>query len=139
MNRQAGLSLVEMLVVIALAGILTAIGGLGVRAMLDRAHLNEAIVTIDTQLAQARRLAKQQDRDITFTINQTSGVWQVAVDGRSIALPGNVSVTTGSVNLTLLPPFGTYNGPQFSIGLSARSASATATVTGVLAKMVVQR
>lgn len=139
MRTRSGFSLIELLIVIAIIGILAIGGVLGARALLDRARLSQGLATVERQVSEARRLAKRLDRDVSFEIVQVDGRWQIAVDGRAVQLPGAMSVTTGTVDIDLEAPFGTYSGTQFDVGLDIRGVAATATVTGVLARTVVQR
>ena len=138
MRLRAGFSLTELLIVLAIIGVVAAGAGLGL-GLLHRAQLTESLNVVETQLAQARRLAKRLDEDVTFEVYQNDGVWQVAVNGRAKALPASANVATGTVEVTLLAPFGTYDGSQFDIELAIRGVNATVTVTGVLARTVVTR
>lgn len=139
MRTRPGFSLVELLIVIAIIGILAIGGILGARALLDRARLSQGLATVERQVSEARRLAKRLDRDVPLQVLAVDGTWQIVVDGRAVELPGAMTVTTGIVDIDLEAPFGTYSGTPFEVGLDIRGVTGTATVTGVLARTVVQR
>lgn len=139
MTRKQGFTLIELLVVIGVIGILAAITSIGSQGLLARARLNDAIITIESQLSEARRLAKRLDKEVVFEVYQDMGEWRVAVDGTSRALPGSAIVNSGPVELSLDAPYGTFAGGNVDIELAVREATASITVAGILARTVVIR
>ena len=132
-----GISLTELLIVLAIIGILVAIGAGGVRALLDRGRLSEATNVIEGQIQEARRLAKRLDQDVTFTLAAASGIWEIDVNGRTSTLPAGVSIVPiGGATLVFDAPFGTYAGGDVAMEVAVGSASRDIVVTGVLARVV---
>jgi len=140
MPRQRGFSIVELLVVIAMVGVLAAIGSGVTRGLLDRGRLNEAVNTLRYQLQEGRRLAKRLDTDVTVSVTEVGGVWRIVVNGRAQELGQGVVVTppVGGVGLTLDAPFGTYAGDDLTIGMAVGGATTSLTVTGILTRVVRQ-
>lgn len=137
MRVRSAFSLTELLVVIALIGILALGGTLGVQGLFDRGRLSEAVNTVTSDVEQARRLAKRLDRAVVYSVNQVGGEWRSVVDGTERSI--GAEVTSGAMSVTLAPPFGTYAGGDVEIDLQVRGSQASVTVTGVLARTVVQR
>ncbi len=72
--HQAGFTLLELMVVIAILGILTAVAVPELKSQMEHAAVNNATVSLLAKLKQARSLAVADTRDVvvTFdTINQT--------------------------------------------------------------------
>lgn len=137
MRRRGGFTIIELLIVVAFVAILGAIAAIGSRALLNRGRLAEAASTVERQVQDARRLAKREDRTIALEVVAVGEDWGINVDGTTTVLPGGVDVSSGTVDLDLEPPFGTYAGAPVDIVLNAGGDSATVTVTGVLARTVV--
>lgn len=138
MRRSSGFSIIELVLIAAVVSVLILAGGFGVRALLEASRLSEAITTVQTQTAEARRIAKRLDRTVELSIQGQDGVWSVIVDGRQHQLTG-VSVESGEIEIELDPPFGTYSGRDEVITLRIGNRTADVTITGVLARTVVSR
>lgn len=138
MNSRHGLSLIELVIVIAVIGILVAIGGIGGASLLQSSRLNSAVNSVETQIALARRLAKETDSVVEFAVVDTEQGWSVRVGNRAMDLQG-VSVTTGNIALDLQPPYGTYVGNSQMVGLRVGNKTAEVEITGVFARTVVHR
>lgn len=139
MKTRSGLSLIELLVVVAIVGILVGVG-FGVQGLLDRGRLAEAISLVDREIGDARRTAKRTDESVEVSFEFIDGRWSILVDGRARALPPTIRVVNGEiVQLSFDPPFGTFDGGTASIGLRSRFSQADVWVVGVLARTVVVR
>ncbi|MDT3681878.1 MAG: prepilin-type N-terminal cleavage/methylation domain-containing protein [Truepera sp.] len=138
MKRNHGFTLIELLIVIGIVGVLAAVGGLGGSALLQTARLNSAVTTIETQVGNARRFAKETDEPVALTVEESAGAWVVKVGSRATDLQG-ASVTSGPASMTLYPPYGTYPGAAQTIRVQVGNRSAQVHVTGVFARTVVDR
>src|SRR5690606_32763217 len=124
--------------IIAIVGVLVTAGGFGVNAFVQAARMRDAVTTVQVQTSEARRLAKRVDRPVEVSLEETDGAWALVVDGRAFNMPG-VSVTSGETSLELDPPYGTFAGSDRVISLALGNRTAEVTITGVLARTVVNR
>ena len=144
--RRSGFTMVEILIVIAVIGLLAAIGAVASRGPLDRARVNNAVTTVQNVVSSARRQAKRTDVDIKVEVSSGSGRGKVVVGpdatfsttAETTWLPSRVDVTNGAT-LVFAAPFGTYSGTPATIKLAGGKASATMIVAGILAQMVVKK
>jgi prepilin-type N-terminal cleavage/methylation domain-containing protein len=139
MTRRSGFGLVELLIVVAIVGVLAALGAIGTRGLLERGRLSEALNSVEAQIGQARRLAKRLDRAVTFQITADGATWRTVVDGVAADIPGGAVVTSGVATISFDAPFGTYAGNDVEIDLAINGVAGTVVVTGVLARTVVLR
>ena len=99
-RRQAGFSLAEMLAVVALIGIVVAIGIPLVNQQLKMAEVRGAADLMGVHMRAARMIAVSHRKNIPFTVNATptNTYSYEGTDGvtRTIALPPKVDITTGS-------------------------------------------
>jgi len=99
-GRQAGFSLAEMLAVLALIGIVLAIGIPVVNEQLRIAEARGAADDMAVHLRAARMMAVTKHRDIDVTVNiaPTNSFSYEGPDGstREIKMPGRVSIKSGS-------------------------------------------
>lgn len=135
--RRNGFSLTELLIVIAIIGVLVAVGAGGVRGLLDRGRLAEATNLIENQIQEARRLAKRLDQDVTITVTDDAGTWRIDVNGRVSTLPAGVTITPAAgATIVMNAPFGTYAGGDVVLEMAVGNATTDLVVTGVLARVV---
>ena len=141
MNRsRVGVGLVQLLVVVAIFGILVALGLGGIRGFLDRGRLAEAVTTIDRQVGDARRIAKRTDQPVTLRLDQQGTSVLVSRDGVQVAsIDGAMLLAGGVTNVQFDPPFGTRTGADVGFEIGVGSVSAEVRVVGVLARTVVLR
>jgi general secretion pathway protein H len=99
-RKQAGFSMAEMLAVLALIGIVVAIGIPVVNEQLRIAEVRAAADDMAVHLRAARMLAVTRHKDIAVTINvtPTNTFSYEGPDGlpRTIKMPGRVSIESGS-------------------------------------------
>jgi prepilin-type N-terminal cleavage/methylation domain-containing protein len=110
MATNKGLTLIEVLIVVAVMGILLAMSALGLQGYMRQLRLNEAAVTVDKTLKRVQDIAVTQSRRIRLSTN-TSGtelVWELQTaangwaTGGSQVLPNDatVAITGGPVTMT---------------------------------------
>ena len=139
-RRRAGVGLVQLLVVVAIIGILVSLGVGGIRGFLDRGRLAEAVTTLDRQVGDARRIAKRTDQPVVLRLDQVGTSVRVSRDGTQVAsIDGATLLAGGGVNVQFDPPFGTRAGADVAFEIGTGSVSAEVRVVGVLARTVVIR
>ena len=101
-KRQAGFSLAEMLVVIAIIGIAITIGIPPVNEQVRIAEVRAAADDLSLHLRAARMIAVTKHKTIIFTVNAdpTNTFRYEGNDGlqKVISMPGRVRIATGSDN-----------------------------------------
>lgn len=133
--RNQGFTLVELLIVIAIVGLLMGLAFGGGKRFLDQARLREALINLEHQVREGRRLAKTFDRDITLAIVYDGAEWNVITDASSRSLG---AIAAEEVHFTFEAPFGTYSGEDKRIELRVGDSTGALLVTGILARTVVQ-
>jgi Tfp pilus assembly protein FimT len=69
-SRQIGFTLAESLIIVAIVGVLVAIGMPSLKAAIDRAKLAQATDMVVGSLQQAQREAMRRDRGCTLTLDK---------------------------------------------------------------------
>lgn len=140
LHRGRGFSLIELLVAIAVIGILSTLGALGISELRDVAQFQDAIKVFESSVAEGRRIAKSEDRMVTFSVEQDGSGWAVVVDGkRSIVKRAQFSE---ALSIDLEPPYGTAgypSGASAEVDVTLGRRQATLHIVGVLARTVVVR
>lgn len=132
--------MIQLLVVVAMIGILVALGVGGIRAFLDRGRLADAVTAVDRQIGDARRIAKRTDQPVTLRLDQVGRDIHVLRDGGRVAtIQGATLLAGGSTDVQFDPPFGTRAGADVRLDIAVGATSAEVWVVGVLARTVVLR
>lgn len=91
LRAQQGFTLLEMLVVLVLAGITASVVGMGGQAYMDRSRYNQTVRDVSTQLNKARALSVEEGRSVNVTYQPESR--KLAVDGRaSLEVPESLVI-----------------------------------------------
>ena len=135
----AGFTLVEMLAVLAIIGLLVALGTPVYLRWIAVNEVTNAARTLTQEVARVRTQVKRLDATITLVVaNGGSSV----VSDRTVTLP--LSSVTGQLNLTFVPPYGTLSSgtatPQSVTIRSSRNSSVSrqVSIVSLFGKAVVQ-
>lgn len=90
-RRSHGFTLLELLVVLVIAGFAIAAVGLGGQAYLDRSRYTQTVRDVVTQLSRARALSMQEGRPVAVAFQPEAR--RLLVDGKdALDVPASVSV-----------------------------------------------
>lgn len=137
-SREAGLSLLETLLFLALLAVLLGLGGFWWQGLREELRLREAGAQLAVDLGRARAEARRQGQD-----------WRVEVDGEDRyrvgpvgsevrrTLPGG-AVFRNQGQVTFTAPYGLVDVPDRSFTLAIGGRQLRVNVVGLTGKVVVQ-
>lgn len=140
-NRDAGFTLLEMIVVLVILGLAAALVGPRMGGATPQVQLRASVQRLSAELRTARAEALRTSTSRTVTIDPTKRAFWMGETGRPSALPSGVVVRTFSANLAteggdaapvtgplrvVFSPDGSSSGA--AIGLSVGQLAATVTV-----------
>ena len=84
-TRQQGFTLLELLLVTAIIGVMSAVGITGFRAASDRARVNEAAAQLAAALQRARSAAQRYNQEARFvTDTATATGYELVINGNTL-------------------------------------------------------
>ena len=135
-RTRSAFSLVELLVVVAIIAILALGGVLGVRGLLVRGRLAEAVTAVERQVRQARADVKRDDIALTLVFDSDA---VLGSGDRLVSFPTTVTLEDDATRISLAPPFGTWTDAadgDLVLTFANGDLEREVVVTGVLAKVV---
>ncbi|GAO74752.1 Tfp pilus assembly protein FimT/FimU [Meiothermus ruber] len=140
--RRSGLTLVEILVVMAILGVLLAIASVNLNGARQRALVREAAASVATALLQARSEAQRYNSNVVVRLEVDGSVFTITqvrngtLVSRTVRLPaGTVAfVPAGGPNtLTYRAPFGVLEGggAAFCFKLASQNPPCDTTITSM--------
>ncbi|GAA5513552.1 hypothetical protein Dcar01_02293 [Deinococcus carri] len=146
---QTGFTLLEVLVVIAVIGILAGIFGLSIIRSIRTAELREAATQVATDFRRARSQAQRESTDVALVMPGTAGGTSYTVRGQPRTVPNNVTLLCTSncgsgstVTVNYQAPYGELGatGSVFTIQSPNSSvASLEVRIVGVTGKVILAK
>ncbi|MDV6374596.1 pilus assembly FimT family protein [Deinococcus arenicola] len=147
-GRTAGLTLIEILIVVAIIGILAGIFGISLIRSIRTAELREAAVQVSTDFQRARSLSQRGSANVVITVPKTAAT-TYTVNGQLRTLPNSVTMVcktscagTSTVAVAYQAPYGELSavGNVFTISSPvAGIAPFELRVMGVTGKIILTR
>ena len=105
-RARAGVTLVELLIVLSIVGILVVLGFVSFREQMIRSRLQEGAHAVARSIDRARGDAHLENR--VTNVGLSAGATSIVVDGHNVALPDGVEIATVPARpwLVFAPPFG---------------------------------
>lgn len=92
-TAERGFTLLELLVVLAVIGLLAALAAPRLAGMLPDAALDAGARELQAGLREARSLALRRNRDVAFTLDGAANRYRVGAGGGGGRLPGTFAIT----------------------------------------------
>jgi prepilin-type N-terminal cleavage/methylation domain-containing protein len=137
-----GFTMLELLLVLAIVGILLGIGSVGVARYLNQLKINEAMRTVIDAINQASNEALRSSRELTFSTNtaKTRLRWQegsTTIGQKDLPKSATVTITRSIGNQT--PSFTARGLPTQQLALTVQRGSDTRTLTLLVTGLVIQQ
>ena len=141
MTRTQGLTLLELLIVCAVIGILSAVGIVTFRNAIERARVNEAATQVSADLQRARSASQRFNRGSTFQVAAANDKsYTLTVNGQSTVktLPAGAKFTAANT-IGYSAPFGETGASIITLEVSSASGTKRSVkVLGVTGKVYLQ-
>jgi prepilin-type N-terminal cleavage/methylation domain-containing protein len=135
-TRQQGFSLIEILIVLAILGILLGIGGFNLNRYIQTSRLNEATKIVGETLRRVSELAVTKSQKMIATINTNSISWEdeaTHTPRGSQTLPYAASITNKTTSsVTFLGRGIPEQDENFEISLGSKTKTVYLFVTGAV-------
>lgn len=134
-----GATLLELLVALAVFGLLAALGGLWVTGLREEVRLREAASQFALDLQRARAEARRQSRNWQVEVG-SGGQYRIGPQGTLAqrSLPHG-AVFQGTGRVTFQAPYGTLDVPNYSFAVALGNRQLRVNVVGLTGKVVVRR
>ena len=122
-TRLKGFSVVELLIVIAIIGIIGAVGTPTLIQARDRARVGEVSAQLEADLDRARSSSRRNNQDARLVWNANNKGYSVVIGGKTLerTIPVGVSVNLSGISgntVTYTAPYGELSGalnPTFTV------------------------
>ena len=143
-HRQQGFTLLELLLVVTIIGVMSAVSISGLRAASDRARVNEAATQLAADLQRARSAAQRYNQNASFKIDTaTANSYKLTINGTTSerTLPvGTQLAADSALTVQYSAPFGEIGNAvpsQLKINLANRDTKPLyIKVLGVTGKVI---
>ena len=133
-TRTKGFSLVELLLVIAVLGILLSIGAITLNKVIKTQKLQEATVTLAENLRQAGNHARLESRTVRVKVSSSSISWDYGTDAsqfKSDKIPYSASISPAAT-ITFSGRGLPLASSSFTVGLYSKSKQVFLLPTGAV-------
>ena len=143
-TKRQGFTLLELLLVVTIIGVMSAVSISGFRAASDRARVNQAAAQLSADLQRARSASQRYNREARFiTDTATANSYELVINGDTLerTLPAGAQLSAdNALNIRYSAPFGEIGDAvpsRIKVDLANRSAKPLyVKVLGVTGKVV---